>query len=572
MSITPQVNPQESSEAQRAAQKYTSDSIQESIKSKAAMAATVAMLLQMLTKTALEGVKGLLGQNKSHQNQKDDSLLEQLSDYLPFGKNRQLNQGKKITQRLGNKTRGIGRIFKGKTSRGLGRAASKTRSLGKAAKLGNTLSKVKNVGRAGRFAKTLGIAKNAGTVAKGARTANTAYKAVKVAKLANTGRILATGGVALAGGPVGIAILAGSVIAPIAIEAVWKNREKIYDGGKKLVNHSKIGTADIGAMVKGKNSKPGEVVSELAGMKVTGDDRDKTTLLEADDKGKILTNKFTPEQKLAFYQEKNGEKSMLLDEADLYPNQATSIVNPAGVGSSKAEVSGTSVVSNTLTSLAGNNPGNPEIQKQTAFLGNNLTQAQVNIPAKANVKESIKLNEAGSSIINLFNSELSPKKRNQTLETEDYSISRRGNDYFLKDKSGNLLLQATNTGFGAKIKSSNLNSAQKEDLGYLKEDLRLNEGITGGFMPKIPQTIGKNEIAASTPAKSAQPARVNTTPEAARTYRAAEETLSEGVSFRTAVSSSTAKPRSTFSQYLPTKEQEPALTGNNKVKSNNMER
>jgi hypothetical protein len=536
MSVTPQVNPQESSEAQRAAQKYASDSIQESIKSKAAMAATVAMLLQMLTKAALEGVKGLLGQNQSRQNQKDNSRLEQLSDYLPNGKNRQLNQGKKITQRLGNKTRGISRIFKGKTSRGLG----------KAAKLGNTLSKVKNVGRAGRFAKTLGMAKNAGTVAKGAKTANTAYKAVKVVKLANTGRILATGGVALAGGPVGIAVLAGSVIAPIAIEAVWKNREKIYDGSKKLVNHSKIATADIGAMVKGKNSKPGEVVPELAGMKVTGDDRDKTTLLEADDRGKILTNKFAPEQKLAFYQEKNGEKSMLLDEADLYPNQATSIVNPAGVGSPKAEVSGTSVVSNTLTSLAGNNPGNLEIQKQTAFLGNNLTQAQANIPAKANVKESIKLNEAGSSIINLFNSELPPKKRNQTLETEDYSISRRGNNYFLKDKSGNLLLQAVNTGFGTKIKSSNLNPAQKEDLGYLKEDLRLNEGITGGFMPKNLQAIGKNEIAASIPAKSAQPARVNTT--------------------------STAKPRSTFSQYLPTKEQEPALTGNNKVKSNNMER
>jgi hypothetical protein len=536
MSVTPQVNPQESSEAQRAAQKYTSDSIQESIKSKAALAATVAMLLQMLTKAALEGVKGLLGQNKSHQNQKDNSRLEQLSDYLPNGKNRQLNQGKKITQRLGNKTRGISRIFKGKTSRGLG----------KAAKLGNTLSKVKNAGRAGRFAKTLGMAKNAETVAKRAKTANTAYKAVKVAKLANTGRILATGGVALAGGPVGIAVLAGSVIAPIAIEAVWKNREKIYDGGKKLVNHSKIATADIGAMVKGKNSKPGEVVPELAGMKVTGDDRDKTTLLEADDQGKILTNKFAPEQKLAFYQEKNGEKSMLLDEADLDQNQATSIVNPAGVGSPKAVVSGTSVVSNTLTSLAGNNPGNPEIQKQTAFLGNNLTQAQANIPVKANVKESIKLNEAGSSIINLFNSELPPKKRNQTLETEDYSISRRGNDYFLKDKSGNLLLQAVNTGFGTKIKSSNLNPAQKEDLGYLKEDLRLNEGITGGFMPKNPQAIGKNEIAAGTPAKSAQPAQVNTT--------------------------STAKPRSTFSQYLPTKEQEPALTGNNKVKSNNMER
>jgi hypothetical protein len=65
-------------------------------------------------------------------------------------------------------------------------------------------------------------------------------------------------------------------------------------------------------------------------------------------------------------------------------------------------------------------------------------------------------------------------------------------------------------------------------------------------MPKNPQAIGKNEIAAGTPAKSAQPAQVNTT--------------------------STAKPRSTFSQYLPTKEQEPALTGNNKVKSNNMER
>lgn len=39
-------------------------------------------------------------------------------------------------------------------------------------------------------------------------------------------------------------------------------------------------------------------------------------LLETDKAGKVLTNNFDPNHKLAFYQQEKGEKTMLYDEAD----------------------------------------------------------------------------------------------------------------------------------------------------------------------------------------------------------------------------------------------------------------
>ncbi|MGB5636200.1 MAG: hypothetical protein WBM86_25945, partial [Waterburya sp.] len=43
--------------------------------------------------------------------------------------------------------------------------------------------------------------------------------------------------------------------------------------------------------------------------------------------------------------------------------------------------------------------------------------------------------------------------------------------------------------FGVKVLSSKLNPTQIEDLSYLKEDLRLGEGITGNFISTKPQQL-----------------------------------------------------------------------------------
>lgn len=544
--------------AMQASDQYAKNSAESTAKT----IAVIAALLKMLTKVSLEGVKNIFSRGDRSKN-KDNSLIDQISDYLPKKNKQGLGKSKSLRQRLGNKTRGLTRGLKGK-------------SLTKVATKGSKVAK------ATRFAKTARMAKNAGTVIKTGKVANTAYKAAKVAKLANMGRIAATGGVALAGGPVGVGLLVASVVAPIAIEAIWKNREQIYEGGKDLVTKSKLTASNISEIISAKNTKEGDIVPNGKGKELLLKGDDQSTLLETDGDGKVITNNFTPEQKLAFYQEAQGQKSMLLDETDLFPasetgsqvvtpeiatqessatisqnnvNTATTtqIPNANFLASNQTPMpesqSGTSIISNTLGSLAQNNPNNPEIQQQTKFLDNNLQQSKVNAQSPG-IKGSIKLNEAGSSIINLFNSQLPPEKRNQTLETKDYSISRRGNDYFLKDKEDKLLLQASNTGFGTKIKQSNLSPEQQEDLNYLKQDLRLNEGLTGGFVPVSQSTI---------PSETEQKTTLNT-PNSRESSQNSISTTKES------------EKQSAFSQYLTKEEKIPAYSGHSSEESNDMER
>ena len=528
---------------------------------------TIALLLQMLNRLALEGIRSLLGGNKKAK-ERDNSIADTLQDYLPNGKRRSLGKSKSITRRLGNKTRGAIRFAKN---------ARRLKTVAKAGKMVKTAGKLKT---ASKLAKTANVAKNAGKIFKMGRNAKKAHTAIK---LAQAGRIAVTGGAALAGGPVGIALLAGSVLAPYAIEAVWKNREKIYEGSKDLVTKSKLAAEDIGGLIAGKNAKEGDLVPEAKGLKVTG--AGQQTLLEIDDGGKVLANNFTPDQKLAFYQENEGEKTMLLDEAEVIPD-AKQQTAPTAPG----EQTGLSVAQNTLNQLAQNNPNNPQIQAETRMLGNNLEAANENSLATQTGKgnNAIALNEAGSSIIDLFNSQVPADRRNQALETEDYTIFRRGKDYFLNDKAGNNLLQATNTGFGTKIVSSNLDNSHMKDLAYLKQDLRLNEGITGGFEPlglvktkdilKSPTALENPNVSESataaisqmaTPANGKSPIGNTVVGEPAQNKApSVEESVSKQGETRLPPPPPAAlkqeKAQTAFSQYLPQNEKVSAVSGNSK--------
>lgn len=523
--------------AANAADEYTKKAAIQQITASMAIAA----LLKILSRVALEGIGNILGRNKNRDRQKDSSSIDELSNHLPNGKKGGLGKSKSLTQRLGNKVRGITR----------------------GAKNGRTIKAASKANKIGRFTKTLTMAKNAGNVAKAAKVAYTAKKAHTAIKLAQVGRIAVQGGVALAGGPVGIGLLVGSVVAPIAIEHIWKNREQIYEGGKDLVSQSRLMAEDVSGILKGKNAREGEIVPEAKGLKITGDNQQ--TLLDVDKDGKVLTNNFAPEQKLAFYQDKQGEKSMLIDEADLNlaPSPKANIPflegQPSNISGQSSQQNGSSIVSNTLKNLTENNPGNPQIQQQAQFLNGNLTEAKQSVlnPQDSNLNSSIKLNEAGSSIVNLYNSQTRPGERNKPLETEEYSISRRGNDYFLRDKEGNNLLTATDTGFGTKVKFSNLNPQQVEDLGYLKQDLRLNEGITGGFAP-----AENKPPAAPAPVESQEVSNRNSNSHLPPPPPTNENFDTPKQEQSSAVLSST---EGTFSKYLD-REKVPAVSGNSKSK------
>lgn len=510
----------------------------------------IAYLLKMATKLALEGIRSLLPEGRGRAKE-DNSLLEDITDRFSSGKRKSLGKSKNFTQRLGNKVRGISR------------GAKNARKLKAASKVG-TVAKV------GRFGKTLNNVKKMGTAVKTLKMAKTGKNVYTAAKLANFGRISATGGLALAGGPVGIGLMVGSVVAPYAIEAVWKNREKIYEGSKDLVTKSKVMTADIAGLVKGKNAQPGEIVPEAKGLKVTK--AGQQTLLEVDDEGKVLANNFSPEDKLTFYQGNDGERSLLVDEAQIANTQANTSQE-----SQTGKQSGTSIVGQSLSKLAQNNPDNPQIQGEAQYLGNSLGAAN-SLTTQTPGKNAVALNEAGSSVINLFNSHLEPGKRNQTLETQNFTISRRGNDYFLKDKEGNNLLQATNTGFGTKIKSSNLKPQQMEELNYLKQDLRLNQGITGGFEPiGLIKTNGK-----TAQAQAPEPTVQTQAPESVADKEPVAQASGQKINSARVQSSNSRsphlpppppsslpkqeKPTSAFSQYMNKEENNLVASGNSKGK------
>ncbi|MGB5711502.1 MAG: hypothetical protein WBM44_11415 [Waterburya sp.] len=225
---------------------------------------------------------------------KSKEALKELSDKL--SENNQTNDSSISSQgrkKLKNKVlRNIGDKARSGISKGKNIA-----KIGKGAKIGKNAAKAANMAKIG----SKGL--------KGFKLVRNLKKARSAIKLAQIGRAALTGGAAIAGGPVGIALFVGSFVAPYAIEAIWKNREKIYEGGKSIV--SKLSEKDIKDIAKAKQGQVGETV-ETKDLKIEGDNG--KTLLEVDDQGKILTNEFTQESNLAFYQEKDGEKVMVMDE------------------------------------------------------------------------------------------------------------------------------------------------------------------------------------------------------------------------------------------------------------------
>ena len=495
----------------------------------------------------------------------------------------------------------------GKVLRGFG---DKVRGLGKGGKALNTAQKgAKAAKTAQKGAKIANAAQKGTKAVKAAKMGATALKVAKVAKVAKTGRnalklaqlgkIALTGGAALAGGPVGIALFAGSIAAPYAIGAIWKNREKIYEGGKNLAIKSQLKADEIVGIVKGKGAEVGDIVPEAKGLTV--EDNGGKTLLQVDNKGKVKQNNFEDKIHLAFIQGEGKEKKMLLDEEDIRdfeyvdewqstseatidesnvapeketliqkdiapiqtPEKETLIqegvapvqapeknkeqptinlestievgsdrgktslnANPeiaqgasnipntivpedteksaiappaqqeAAVGEpgivATGEISGVDVVRNSLAALALNNPNNAQIQATTSLLGDTIDAAEANAktPAATNKKQKFNANQAGSAVMDLFNRE---SKDDESLSTQKYDIERKGRTFFLKDKEGNTLLEASKTMVGTKVVNNIKDPEQMQDLKFLGEDLADSRGITGGFKPPTPQASKAND-------------------------------------------------------------------------------
>lgn len=461
MSDNPFVPNNDLSKLQRSATNYLEDSTK-----------NITDTTKDIAKQSTEALKGLAGKLTEQNRAKAAS------------KNNSGNRiGKKLARGLGDKARsGFGKVGKLKHLTKLRKASS----INAGVKAGRAIA-----------------------IAKRGRTA---------LKLAQVGKVALTGGAALAGGPVGIALFAGSILAPMAIEAIWKNREKIYDKGNSI--YSKLTEEDMVNITEAKQKEVGATVEGAKNIRI--ESSDKQTLLETDANGTIVENNFPEQSKLAYYQQESGKPSMVMDEEDWQEIQgemdAVDRLEPSSVTSKATniaysappdpkaepntiensppketaeEIAGVEVVRDTLNELTANNSNNPEIRNSANLLKDTLDVSQENSyrvespVATAEPKVKFNRNSAGSNLIDLFDRE----GDGECLTTKDYEIQRRGRSYFLKDTQGNVLMEARKTMVGTKIQQENLNPRQKQELNFLSEDLQEGKGITGGFKP-VARAIG----------------------------------------------------------------------------------
>lgn len=148
--------------------------------------------------------------------------------------------------------------------------------------------------------------------------------------------------------------------------------------------------------------------------------------------------------------------------------------------------SGLNTITKALDALIHNNKDNKQIVDQAKKLKLTLKQSeQNNKPQKGNFNP----NQAAGNMIRLFKRETEDDK---SLETQNYTITRRGKEYTMSDKLGNTLLVAKDNGsFGTGVKENNLTPSAKNDLKYVGEDLDQKKPSTGGFERKIEKEVLK---------------------------------------------------------------------------------
>ncbi len=416
-------------------------------------------------------------------------MIQLMQRINPFDRNRNQDRNNR-RQGLGN--RALDRLMKNNPGKGRGKILNSLGNKGR-----NLIRGAKTVNKARKATKAASMAKKARTAHQALRIAHTAKKLKTVATIGKAARVamVAPGGLALAGGPVGIAVFGASLAAPYVIGSIWKNRHRIYNSSAREVAKSDLGLEDSVNIVRAKNAKVGEIVPEAKQLKIA--DTEGKVLFESDKQGKVLTNGFAREHKLNFYQEDeaSGEKSILLAEPEIMPQvQQTQsdlltfnyVTQPEAAlkdethsVANDGELDGVNVALNALNSLQQNNPNDKQMLKDTQLLKQGLNSAQKEEAIEAKPQQvKLNLNSAGTSLIAHFHQN-SPVL--ESLKTQDYQMSRRGYDYSLKDKEGNLLLQIRQTALGTSVIKDNLSNSDRTSLKYLQEDQKLGAGITGGF-------------------------------------------------------------------------------------------
>ena len=438
------------------------------------------ILIKILATLVGDVIGGVL-----NRNQRGSALTDRITDGL-------LKRGKR--HRLGNFGRALKRSLgsKGKSGK-LGRSAGKLGKVGNVAKTGNKLSK------AGKVARTANSLSKAGKVASAANNLGKAGKIYKAVKTANTARKLATiGKIAVTAGklgsltnPVGIAIFAGTVIAPIAIKQIAIRGQNKYQAKSREdgleISQSEITPQLASQITKAKQTLPNEQ-SGISDLDIT--DQTGEVLLKTNETGEVLINRFSPRQELNFFQENTeGENQLIFTEEsplelDISPE--------ANLPEKDMEFPGETIDSSELLQgLLKATGQNPEEKLLTSQMAETIDKSEVRATSGLTLQEALKQQNFGDAIFQFFQ-ERNPGNQT-TLNTEEYDISREGREYSVNDKEGNLLLAFTKNVTGIDIKSFNLNPEQNRDFSILRDDLKTNQPLSGNFQ-LIDKANSKNQI------------------------------------------------------------------------------
>ena len=425
------------------------------------------IFLKILATLVSDVIGGVL-----NRNQRGNALTDRITDGL-------IKRGKR--HKLGNFGRALKRSpsSKGVNKKGkLGRSAGK---LGKLAKTGDKLSK------AGKIARTANSLSKAGKVASAANNFGKAGKIYKAVKTANTARKLATiGKIAVTAGklgsltnPVGIAIFAGTIIAPIAVKQIAIRGQNKYQAKSREdgleISQSEITPQLASQITKAKQTLPNEQ-SGISDLDIT--DQTGEVLLKTSETGKVLINRFSPRQELNFFQENTeGENQLIFTEEsplelDIFPKGDL----PKQDMKFPGETLNSSELLKGLLKATGQNP---EEKLLTTQMAETIDKSEVRATSGLTLQEALKQQNFGDAIFQFFQ-ERNPGNQT-TLNTEKYDISREGREYSVADKEGNLLLGFTKNVTGIDIQSFNLNPEQDRDFSILRDDLKTNQPLSGNF-------------------------------------------------------------------------------------------
>lgn len=450
-----------------AAQNYGNKQIENSLQA----AKIMAQMALILTNNLVKGITNIF----KGKERKDSNLA---ADFMKQG----------LRNRAGNTIRAITRGIGGGNVAQKAKTAKKAKNLAKGAKIAQNATNVAQTTQtATNVAKTAKAARTARSIAQGGQLLGAIKTAASARKLATLGKI----GLTVARGasltnPVGIAVFAGTMLAPITIEKIFEGSKKLYEAKSSEdgleIAKSSLEPETASKIAQVKQAQLGEK-TDVKDLKIIGENG--KVLLFSDNQGKVLINEFSPDMELNLLQQNSetGEKNIVFEENPSLPEIENNpeVMNASmNVDPSKAmnlagdTIDSASILQQSLSNIQGN--------EEDRALGTELSEGVGNAKqlsvSRIGIKEALFQQNSAQAIFNLFHQR---NPENNILETKEYTIERMGRNYSMRDLAGKEILNFTKNITGIEIGNFALGEQARKDVAILRDDLNSKQNLSGNF-------------------------------------------------------------------------------------------